>query len=166
MSHGTSVSQSSVLPEDLRPATFGEEESTDLRRQFLRHAIRLTLAFVLLFFFVFLAFTWSGAAVRFGASRVADRGVPTWNVAGTVRNAVTHQTIPWAAIDDGRSGQGPYFHADADRSGRFDLLTLSEPHQIVVSAPGYRPYTVRVGRVWFLWIPRGQERRDVELVPE
>jgi hypothetical protein len=159
------VSQSSVLPEDLRPATFDEEQSADLRRQFARHAIRLTLAFVLLFFFVFMAFTWSGAAVRFGASRVADRGAPTWSVTGTVRNAVTHQPIPWAAIDDDRSGQAPFFRADADRSGGFELLTLSEPHRMVVSAQGYRPCTVRVGRVWFLWIPRGQERRDVELSP-
>jgi hypothetical protein len=155
-----------VLPDDLRPATFDEEDSADTRRQFVRLAIRLTLAFVLLFFFVFMAFTWSGAAVRFGASRVADRGTPTWSVLGTVRNAVTHEPIPWATIDDDRTGQGPYFHADADRLGNFEFLTLSEPHRMVVAAHGYRPYTVRVGRVWFLWLPRGNERRDVELSPE
>jgi hypothetical protein len=155
-----------VLPEDLRPATFVEEESADLRRQLVRHSIRLTLVFALLFFFVFMAFTWSGAAVRFGASRVGDRGAPSWSVTGTVRNAITHQRVPWAAIDDDRTGQGPYFHADADQSGGFELHTLAEPHRMVVSAPGYKPYAVRVGRVWFLWIPRGQERRDVELTPE
>ena len=158
--------QSGVQPEDLRPATFGEEESADLRRQFLRHAIRLTLAFVLLFFFVFATLTWSGAAVRFGASRVGDRGTPTWMVHGTVRSAATHQPIPWAAIDDDRSGQGPYFHADGDRLGVYNLATLAEAHRIVVSAQGYQSANVRVGRVWFLWLPRGGETRDVELTPE
>jgi hypothetical protein len=155
-----------VLPEDLRPATFDEEETADLRRQFLRHAIRLALAFVLLVFFVFLAFSWSGAAVRFGASRVADRGSPTWKIAGTVRSTATNQPIPWARIDDHPAGQPPFFHADADQRGDFELLTLSEPHQIVVSAQGYRSRQLRVGRVWFLWMPRGGERQDVTLSPE
>ena len=158
--------KSGVLPEDLRPTTFGEEEAVDVRRQFVRHAIRSILVFVLLFFFVFMAFTWSGAAVRFGASRVGDRGAPHWTISGTVRNAETHEPIPWAAIDDDRSGQGPWFHADADRLGAFELVTLAEPHRMVVSARGYRSSTVNVGRGWFLWIPRGHERRDVELHPE
>src|SRR5262245_33108655 len=99
-----------------------------------------------------MAFTWSGAAVRFGASRVADRGTPTWNIRGAVRNALTHQAIPWAAVDDDRAGQGPFFHADADRDGIFEFHTLAEPHRVVVSAPGYRPRSVNVGRVWFLWM--------------
>lgn len=47
--------ESSGLPEDLRPATFDEEESADLRCAFLRQASRLTLAFALLATFVFLA---------------------------------------------------------------------------------------------------------------
>ena len=155
-----------MLPEDLRPATFDEEETADLRRAFLRQAIRLTLAFALLIFFVFLALSWSGAAVRFGASRVADRGTPRWTIAGTVRNAATQEPIAWAKIDDDPAGQPPFFHADADQSGGFELLTLSEPHRVIVSAPGYRPHKLRVGRVWFLWMPSGRERQDVTLLPE
>jgi len=155
-----------VLPEEFRPATFEEEETADLRRAFVRQAIRLTLAFALLVTFVFLALSWSGAAVRFGASRVGDRGAPTWSITGTVRNAVTHEPVPWARIDDDPAGQPPFFHADADQVGNYELLTLSESHRIIVSAPGYRPYTVRVGRVWFLWMPRGGERQDVALSPE
>lgn len=155
-----------MLPEEFRPASFGEEEAADLRRRFLRQAIRSTLAFALLMFFVFLALTWSGAAVRFGASRVGDRGTPTWKVAGTVRNAATNAPVAWARIDDDIAGQPPFFHAEADQSGEFELLTLSEAHRIVISAPGYRPAAARVGRVWFLWLPSGGERRDVALSPE
>ena len=32
--------------------------------------------------------------------------------------------------------------------------------------PGYRTTIVDVGRVWFLWLPHGQERQDVQLSPE
>ena len=153
-------------PDEFRPTTFDEEETADLRRQYARHALRLAVAFAVVFAFVYLAFRWSGAAVRFGASRVADRGVATWHVIGTVRNASTHEAIPWASVDDDPAGQPPFFHADADQSGAFDLLTLAEPHRVRISAPGYRTSSVRVGRVWFLWMPRGMERRDAELALE
>src|SRR5262249_6582960 len=138
-----------VLPEELRPASFEEEETADLRRQFVRQAVRLSLAFVALILFVFLAFSWSGEAVRFSASRVGDRGAASWKVAGTVRNSVTHQPVPWAAIDDDRAGPPPFFHADADREGAYELMTLAEPHGIRISAPGYKDAAARVGRVWF-----------------
>jgi hypothetical protein len=153
-------------PDDLRPASFDEEESANLRRHFLRQALRWALAFGALFAAVFLAFWWSGAAVRFGASRVAERPAATWRVVGTIRNAATHDPIPWARIDDDPSGRPPFFHADANQSGAFELLTLPELHRIRVSAPGYRTSTVSVGRVWFLWLPRGQELRNVARAPE
>ncbi|MBZ5621058.1 MAG: hypothetical protein LAQ69_20370 [Acidobacteriia bacterium] len=153
-------------PHEFRPATFDQEESADLRRQYVRHALRLAIAFAVLFAAVYLAFRWSGAAVRFGASRVGDRGVATWHVIGAVRNAATHQPIPWVSIDDDPSGRPPFFHADADHWGEFDLVTLAEPHRIRISATGYRTVTVNVGRVWFLWLPSGKERYDTELVPE
>ncbi len=153
-------------PDDLHPGSFEEEESADLRRQYLRHSIRLVLAFALLFTGVFYAFWWSGAAVRFGAERVADRARATWHVAGTVRDAVTHSPIPWAGIEDDPSGQPPFYRTDANQFGVFELRTLPEPHRIRVSAPGFRSATIAVGRVWFLWLPRGTERHDIELSPE
>ena len=153
-------------PDDLRPASFEEEEAANLRRQFFPRILRGTLAFAALFALVFFAFWWSAAAIRFGASRVADRPAAAWRVSGTVRNVATHQPVPSASIDDDPSGQPPFFHADADRSGAFELLTLPEPHRVRVSAPGYRTSTVDVGRVWFLWLPRGRERQDVQLSPE
>jgi hypothetical protein len=152
--------------DDLRPASFDEEETADRRRQYLAYAVRLAVAFAVLVGSVYFAFRWSGEAVRFGASRVAARGVATWHVIGTVRSAATHEAIPWASIDDDPSGRPPFFHAEADQSGAFDLLTLAEPHRIRVAATGYMISFVNVGRVWFLWLPQGKERHDMELVSE
>jgi hypothetical protein len=153
-------------PDEFQPVSFDEEEAADLRRHFLGQAIRLLVAFGLLFAAVYFAFWWSGSAIRFGASRVADRAETTWRITGTVRNGVNRKPVPWAAIADDPGGHPPFFHTDADQSGVFELLTLPEPHQIRVSAPGYKTLTVRVGRDWFLWLPRGREKRDMEMFPE
>jgi hypothetical protein len=153
-------------PDEFPPLSFDEEESADLRRHFLREAIRLALVFGLLFAVVFFAFWWSGSALRFGASRVAERAETTWRISGTVRDGVTRKPVPWANIADDPGGRPPFFHTDADQSGAFELLTLPESHQIRVSAPGYKTVTTRVGRAWFLWLPRGWEKREIEMFPE
>lgn len=160
------MSQQESEPEDFQVSTFEEEESADLRRHFLRQAIRLTLAFGFLFAVVWFAFWWSGSAVRFGASRVADRAAPTWRVTGIVRDGISHQPVPWASIADDPGGQPPFYHTDADQSGVFELKTLPEPHHIRVTAPGYKSVIVRIGRAWFLWFPRGMEKLDVTMVPD
>ncbi len=151
---------------DREARTFGEEESADLRGQFFRHAIRLAAAFAVLFAAVFFTFWWSGAAVRFGAERVGDRGTPTWRITGTVRSAASRRPIPWATIEDDPGGRPPLYRAEANQFGEFELLTLAEPHRIRIAAPGYRPKAVGVGRVWFLWMPSGGERQDISLFPE
>lgn len=152
--------------EDLQVTTFDEEESADLRRHFVRQATRLTLAFALLFGAVFFTFWWSGSAVRFGAARVADRAETTWRVTGTVRDGVTHRPIPWASIADDPAGQPPFYRTDADQSGVFELKTLPEPHRIRVTAPGYKSVMVRIGRAWFLWLPKGAEELDIAMFPD
>jgi hypothetical protein len=152
-------------PEDLRPVSFDEEESADLRRQFIRSGIRLTICFALIATGVWFAFWWSGSAVQFGAARAFDRAVPDWRVRGTVRDAVTHKPVPWARVEDDPAGQLPFFHSEADQFGAYELLTLSVPHRVLVSSPGYVTVTVEVGRVWFLWMPRGGERRPIDLQP-
>jgi hypothetical protein len=131
----------------------------------IRPALRLAIVFALLFGCVFFAFWWAGSAVRFSAERVADRTAPAWRVSGTVRDAVTHQPIPWAVVEDDPAGQPPFFHADADYRGVFELLTLAEPHRIRVSAPGYRPLSLSIGRAWFVWMPRGNEKKNIDLPP-
>ena len=138
--------------------TFGEV--------YLRSGLRAAAAFAILFGLVFLTFWWSGAAVRFGADRASNRVQPTWKVTGTVRSAVTHLPIPWATVEDDPGGKPPLFHTDAGYAGGYELATLAERHSIRVSAPGYRPAKIEVGRVWFLWVPHGQESADVELNPE
>ena len=136
------------------------------RELLFRYAFRVTAAFLLLFGAVFLAFWWSGSAVRFGASRAAGQAVPTWRVEGVVRDAITHEPIPWARIEDDPGGRPPLFQADADHRGSFALLTLPEPHRIQISAPNYRTARVQIGRQWYLWLPKGEEKREFQLVPE
>jgi hypothetical protein len=131
----------------------------------LRPALRLTILFALLFGGVFFAFWWAGSAVRFSAARAGDRSLPTWRVSGTVRDAVTHQPIPWALVEDDPGGQPPFFRADADYSGIFELITLAEPHRVRVSAPRYRALFLDIGRAWFVWMPRGNEKKNIELLP-
>ena len=143
-------------------AESGELESGGM---WIRPALRLAIVFALLFGCVFFAFWWAGSAVRFSAERVADRTAPAWRVSGTVRDAVTHQPIPWAVVEDDPAGQPPFFHADADYRGVFELLTLAEPHRIRVSAPGYRPLSLSIGRAWFVWMPRGNEKKNIDLPP-
>jgi hypothetical protein len=131
----------------------------------MRSALRLAIVFGLLFGCVFFAFWWAGSAVRFSAARAGDRTVPTWRVSGTVRDAVTHQPVPWALVEDDPAGQPPFFRAEAGYSGVFELVTLAEPHRIRVSAPGYRALWLDIGRAWFVWMPRGNERKNIDLLP-
>lgn len=130
-----------------------------------RTVLRLAIIFALLFAGVFFAFWWAGSAVRFSAARAADRTTPTWRISGTVRDALTHQPIPWALVEDDPAGTPPFFRAEADYSGAFELVTLAESHRIRVSAPGYHPQSVSIGRAWFAWMPRGNEKKNIDLRP-
>lgn len=123
------------------------------------------MVFALLFGCVFLAFWWAGSAVRFGAARAADRSSPTWRVFGTVSDATTHQPIPWAVVEDDPAGQPPFFRADANYKGVFNLVTLAEPHRIRASAPGYGTVFLSIGRAWFVWMPQGKEGKNIGLFP-
>ena len=141
------------------------QEEAESRESALRSALRLTIVFALLFGCVFFAFWWAGSAVRFSAARAGDRTAPTWRISGTVRDAVTHQPIPWALVEDDPAGQPPFFRADTDYGGVFELLTLAEPHRIRVSAPGYHALLLDIGRAWFVWMPRGNEKKYIDLLP-
>ena len=144
------------------PESQEQTESGDL---WIRSALRLAIVFALLFGGVFFAFWWAGSAVRFSAARAADRSLPTWRVSGTVRDALTHQPIPWALVEDDPAGSPPFFRTDAGYGGDFLLITLAEAHRIRVSAPGYHPVSVEIGRAWFLWMPRGNEKKNIDLLP-
>ena len=129
--------------------------------------MRVSVAFAIVFFaLICAAVWWSSRAVRFAGLRAADRGTPTWTISGVVRDAATRGPVPWAAVADDPAGQPPLFRADAGLDDSFELLTLAEPHRLRVTAPGYRPVLVKVGRPWFAWRPSGSEQVDVELVRE
>jgi hypothetical protein len=136
------------------------------RELLVRYVFRLTAAFLLLFGAVSFAFWWSGSAVRFGASRAAGQASPTWRVEGVVRDAITYEPIPWARVEDDPGGRPPLFQTDADQRGSFALLTLPEPHRVQISAPNYRTARIQIGRAWYLWAPKGEEKREFRLVSE
>jgi hypothetical protein len=146
--------------------SFLEEEIQTERSETRRLMVRMAAGFAALFAFVFFAFWWSGSAIRFGASRVTGSNTPTYRVWGTVRDAQSHQPIPWAAIEDDAAGSPPFFRTDADATGVYALLTLAAPHAVQISAVGYHPISVRIGKPWFIWWPRGEERIDVTLIPQ
>jgi hypothetical protein len=153
-------------PDPEPPASFLSEEISAERREARGQLVRLSIGFALLFCAVFFAFWWSGSAVRFGASRVADTTIPTYEVSGTVQNSRNGEPVPWAVIQDDPAGRPPFFRTDAGQQGAYTLLTLAEPHRVIVTANGYKTLTISVGRQWFLWLPRGKEQRDLQLTPE
>jgi hypothetical protein len=128
-----------------------------------RYLFRLAAVFLLLFAAVFLAFRWSGAAVRYGSLRVSGQTAPAWKVRGVVLDARTHQPVPWARVEDDPAGRPPLFHSDADHLGAFELLTLAERYRVRISAQNYVTSYVDIGRMWFLWLPRGEEVREFQL---
>ena len=86
----------------------------------------------------------------------------------TQRDGVFRVIEPWKGElqpEDDPAGQPPFFRADAGLRGDYELATLAEPHRIRVSAPGYRPLILEIGRAWFIWIPRGKEKKNIELMP-
>jgi hypothetical protein len=145
---------------------FLAEEKAETRRLIPGHLLRLSVAFGLLFAAVFFCFWWSGMAIQFGAARVAERPIATWKVAGTVVDQASGEPVPWATIRDSPEGRPPFFQANADAQGRFELLTLAEPHRVLVEANGYRTQSVTVGRQWFIWWPSGVEQVQIRIIPE
>lgn len=148
------------------PFAFDDETAAEERRQIAAQLVRWSLAFALLFAAVFLCFWWSGAAIRFSADRVAHRAQRTWKIWGTVRNAVTHDPVPWAVVQDDPSGLPPFFQTDANFDGAYSLQTLPEPHHLLVRANGFQDARIRIGRQWFTWLPDGEEHREILLNPE
>lgn len=145
---------------------FWEEEVKDDRQQMRKQILRWSLLFLVLCGGVFFAIWWASAAVNFSSSRVQATTGPHYRVTGVVRDAATGSVIPWAEIADAPSGRPPFFRATADRFGGYELLTIAEPHTVFVTALGYRPSSVRVGKAWYAWMPKGSEKLDIKLQAE
>jgi hypothetical protein len=138
------------------------EKLAEARGSVLAYAV----CFGLLFCGVMLLFWWSRTTVDFSAARVMQSNVATYAVTGVVRDARSGEPVPWARIQDDGSGTPPFFNAESSLDGSYTLLTVPLIHHIRVSAQGYRTATLRVGRSWYEWWPRGSEHVDVRLMPE
>ena len=147
-------------------AEFWEEQSVEDQRDLRKQAVRWAILFVLLIAFLGFATWWASSAVHFSSSRVDRTTSASYRVTGIVRDAATGAPVPWAEIADDPGGHPPLFHASADRLGAFELVTIAEPHIIVITAPAYHPANVRVGRAWYIWMPKGTEQIAIRLLHE
>jgi hypothetical protein len=148
------------------PPEFWQQEPAEERKLYRRQIFRWSLLFLALCGGVFFAFWWSGSAIHFGASRVTETTAPTYKVTGKVVDARTGAPVPWPSAQDDPAGNPPMFQALGDVSGTFELHTIPEPHFVTVSALGYRAQQVKVGRIWYLWMPSGTELIEVKLEPD
>lgn len=147
-----------------RPEFWSEEDAED-RRELWRHAAGWVLSLALLLAGLVFALWWSASAVRFGSSRAEVTTPFEWKVSGAVRDAQSGAPVPWAKVEDDPAGHPPLASATADHRGVFELPTIAEPHDVIVSAMGYRAKRFRVGRPWYLWMPRGAEQVAIDLEP-
>jgi hypothetical protein len=92
--------------------------------------------------------------------------VGTYKVVGSVVDQATGRSVPWAHVGDDPSGKPPLYHTLGDKEGRFELLTIAEPHTLVITAVGYKQQMVRIGKPWYIWMPSGSETIKVRLETE
>jgi len=142
-----------------------DRERADDRRFQRALLVKWSLGFAALFLLVLGALWWSGSAVKYGASRVQGTGAPSYEVSGVITDGVTHRPIPWALVTTDIAFGAQFFETNADASGAFSLMTLAEPHKLIVRASGYRDGSASIGRQWFSWLPKGAEKKNIELLP-
>ncbi|MBN1242883.1 MAG: hypothetical protein JXA15_09300 [Spirochaetales bacterium] len=70
---------------------------------------------------------------------VSPSAEPDFHVSGLVLDARTGTGIPGAVVEDSRWGARDPRSAVSSGDGSFGYFTWYEEHEIVVSAPGYRP---------------------------
>lgn len=116
---------------------------------------------------VFLFVMWrSSSAVDFAITRIHETTPPRYRIVGIVKNAKTGQPVSWPTVYDDPKGRPPHYKGEPKSDGTFELNTVAEPHNVIVTALGFRPATFRVGKTWYLWLPSGEERVVVMLPPE
>lgn len=156
-----------MIPEEERSSEFWEEERLEDHQDMRRLAARWGLVFAMgLSFFAFVLWR-SGSAVEYGAARAGGEATAArYRVFGVVRSAITGSPVPWPHVRDDANGRPPLFEATGTHAGTFEMMTLAEPHFIVIAAHGFRATTVKIGKPWYLWMPTGEERVEVTLNPE
>lgn len=132
-----------------------------------RQAIRWLTLFLVFVVFLSSVLWWSTSVVQYGASRASGSVEPTYELIGLIQDASNGRPISWAIVADVQEDRKPpFFHTSAGSDGRYRLLTLPEPHTILISASGYRPQTISVGTAWYKWRPISRESVNIRLEPE
>lgn len=145
---------------------FWEEEEFNEKREMKRFITKWTIVFAGLIAFVVFVLWWAGSALSYSASRVSENGKPSYKVFGAIKDAQSGAPIPWAKIMDDPEKRAPRFESSADFYGKFQLMTLPEPHVVVIAAYGHKPKRVSIGKTWYLWMPSGEEKLEIALDPE
>ena len=145
---------------------FWEEEQFNEKSEMRRFFTKWGIVFAALVAFAVFALWWAGSALSFSASRVTEGGKASYRVFGVVTDSRSGAPVPWAKIQDDPEKRPPLFETSADFYGKFELMTLPEPHNIVIAAYGHKPKRVAIGKTWYLWLPSGTEEIKVSLDPE
>jgi len=156
------------VADEERPETpeFWRDQEREARGEMRRQTVRWGLIFAAILASVIFVVWWATSAIGFSASRVEATTAATWRVWGTVRDARTGAPVAWAQVGDDPAGRPPLFGVTAAVDGAYDLTTIAEPHEVVATALGYRAKRTRIGRGWYLWLPKGSEQADIALEPE
>lgn len=149
-----------------RPNEFWQQDVADTRQQLRKLAWRMGLLFVALLVILSLFLWRTTAAVEFASARMQGTAQAKYRVWGHVTDAKTGKPIPWPVLADQTDLPGPYFHSTGKPDGSFEHFTLSTPHSVRVTAYGYKPASIKIGRAWWLWTPSGEEQSNVTLQPD
>ncbi len=145
---------------------FWQEEEVNEKREMGRFLAKWSIVFLGLIALLASTLWWASSALSYSASRVGEGGKPSYKVMGLITDARSGAPVAWAKVQDAPEKRPPLFETSGDFYGKFELMTLPEPHNIVVSAYGHKSKLVAVGKTWYLWMPSGEEELEITLDPE
>ncbi|MBI4904430.1 MAG: hypothetical protein HY820_12385 [Acidobacteria bacterium] len=148
-----------------RGKEFWEEEQEETRRDVHNATLKLVAIFAAILLALGFMLWRSQEAIGFAASHISGQADSRYIVTGKVKSAKTGQPVPWPALHDEYDGK-TYSDTTGKHDGTFVLSTIATAHHLRVSAFGYKPATVRIGKPWFTWLPSGSEKLEIVLQPE
>jgi hypothetical protein len=156
------------LEPELETTEFWQEQRQLEREEMRRQAIRWLTLFLVFAIFLSTVLWWSSSVVHYGAARAAGTVEPTYELTGFITDATTGRPISWATLADAQDEdrKPPFFQTGTGGEGGYRLLTLPEPHDIIIAAAGYRPVRLNIGTVWYKWRPISNEILNIRLQPE
>ena len=145
---------------------FWEEEEFNERREMKQFLAKWGFIFAGIIGFLVFVLWWASSALSYSASRVGETGKPEYKVTGVITDARSGAPVSWAKVQDDPQKRPPRFETTADFNGKFELMTLPEPHDLIIAAYGHKPKRVAIGKGWFLWMPSGEEELEIVMDPE